>query len=89
MCQLVHCGAGGSDADMPAGTRLPVAFEVRQSRAGSALRGGSDSLAQAQNAPDCAAVRTGFVDPIKAAPFVRNIDPESRALPQPWRWLKR
>jgi len=30
-----------------------------------------------------------FIVSLKAAPSARNIEPESRALPQPWPWLGR
>jgi hypothetical protein len=89
MCQLMRCGTRVSEAEIRSASRLPIAFKVRQRRAGSASERATMAwlalqmrLIAQQSAPP-------FIVPIKAAPFARNIPPESRALPQPWPWLER
>jgi hypothetical protein len=79
----------GSDAEIHAASRLPVAFEVRQSRAGAP----SVAAAIAARRPKIRLIAeqfaAPFVVPIKAAPLARNIDPETGGLPQPWPQLSR
>jgi hypothetical protein len=84
MCQLVHCGTEVLVRKSDPASLLPIAFKVRQRRAGSAVRGGGDSPAHAKMRLIAQQFAPSLFVPIKAAPFDRNIDPENPALPQPW-----
>jgi len=74
----------GSDGETRSASGLTLAFEVRQSRAGRAQAAVASARRGSKIRPIAQQFAPSFMIPIKAAPLVRNIDPQSRAIPQPW-----